>query len=597
MGLIGLTHADPVDDEERPLKPPPPRNDWRRIAKIAAAVLVPVSLAYGLHVSSEPEGLDAAELRASGVGATDVKATMARSMGAEARMPARSFAAGSFGHSNAVRVRVVLPNELIALPITFADVTAGMQSQWIAFDGKPNEPVVPWRGDGAVRTPSRPGAFWLVLSRGAAADTVADMALFVEVPMPNKMATGINGYHMGRWPKAADNIVPRGFIEVTQRTADFPLTPHLKMSDFVVHDAQDGFPKYLHVREKLLDKLELTIAEIAQMRGRTVSALTLNVASGFRSPAHNGGLSGSAQDSRHMYGDAADIAIDVNNDGVLNEIDARLLAAAAESVERKYPDLVGGIGLYITPDGGGWPYIHIDTRGTRARWRGGVKKGVVDSLPPDATFDSVPASSAASAPAPAPATPAAPAAVKVAPAVPAPARADSVKPATPEPRPTASGAMVKVVSPVMAGAVGAPLMAAPSSPAPAPAAKPSAAAPRRSVARATRPPTARPRAPVREDSRVVAVTGSSAEPQVVAIAGPRSRPSRKAKAPAVAARRPAARRSTPAKAAPRTKGGSASRGQVRSSAAARNGSRRRAAPQVADDPFASAARRFRATRP
>jgi uncharacterized protein YcbK (DUF882 family) len=125
----------------------------------------------------------------------------------------------------------------------------------------------------------------------------------------------------------------------------------------------------------------------------------LNVVSGFRSPSHNGGLSGAAQDSRHMYGDAADIGIDANNDGRLTEIDARLVAAAAEVVERKYPDLVGGIGLYINADGGGWPYVHIDVRGRRARWRGGVRRGApVDSLPADATFDSVPSAAAPPAP-------------------------------------------------------------------------------------------------------------------------------------------------------------------------------------------------------
>jgi Peptidase M15 len=219
--------------------------------------------------------------------------------------------------------------------------------------------------------------------------------------MPNTMATGINGYHLGRWPKAADGIVPRGFIEVPERLSDFPLSPHLRLSDFVVHDSQDRFPKYLHVREALLDKVELVVAEIAQMRGRNPSLVKLNVASGFRSPAHNDEVSGTAQDSRHMYGDAADIAIDANNDGKLTEIDARLVAAAAEVVERKYPDLVGGVGLYITTEGAGWPYVHIDTRGKRARWRGGVKRGgAIDSLPDNATFDSV-ATAAASAPQPA----------------------------------------------------------------------------------------------------------------------------------------------------------------------------------------------------
>lgn len=368
---------------------PPPRR-WR-VARYATALVLPIGVAFAAHRASEPEGLDVAELSSDRALESVSPGDSARLAPARRRPPMRSFDQAAFGHSGAVRVRVVLPGDPVVLPMMFSGATEGMQAQWIGFDGKANDAIVPWPSSAVVRAPTRPGAYWLVLSRGGVADTVADLALFVEHRMPNQMATGINGYHLGRWPRAADGVVPRGFIEVTERISDFPLSPHLKLSDFVVHDAQDGFPKYLHVRETLLDKLELTVAEIAQMRGRNASTVTLHVASGFRSPAHNGELSGTAQDSRHMYGDAADIAIDANSDGRLTEIDARLVAAAAELVERKHPDLAGGIGLYITSDGGGWPYVHIDVRGRRARWRGGVRRGtVVDSvLPAGATFDSV----------------------------------------------------------------------------------------------------------------------------------------------------------------------------------------------------------------
>ena len=354
------------------------------------AVTVPVGMLFAAHRLSEPEGLDAAEQPTSALEFVTAADSSVPARPSAVRPPARSFTTGAFGHSNAVRIRVALPNEPIRMPLDFDASTDGLQAQWIGFDGAGNGAVAPWPSDGVLRAPARPGAFWLVVSRGGVTDTVADLAVFVERPMPNQMATGINGYHMGRWPKASDGIVPRGFIEVTQRLSEFPLSPHLRLSDFVVHDAQDYFPKYLHVREPLLDKIELVVDEIAQMRGRAPALVKLNVASGFRSPAHNGALSGTAQDSRHMYGDAADIAIDANNDGKLTEIDARLVAAAAEVVERKYPDLVGGVGLYVTTEGAGWPYVHVDVRGRRARWRGGVRNGgevTVDSLPPNATFD------------------------------------------------------------------------------------------------------------------------------------------------------------------------------------------------------------------
>ncbi len=552
IGLIGLTLADPLYPDDRQLATPP--RTWR-YAKYAMAIALPLGVAFAAHRISEPEGLDAAEAPSANAlefVTTNDGATAAGS--ATSRPPARSFNASSFGHSNAVRVRVVLPKDPVVLPIDFDGSTVGVQAQWIGFDGKGNEPPMPWPEAGkVVRAPSRPGAFWLVLSRGGFADTVADLALLVEHPMPNSMATGINGYHMGRWPKAADGVVPRGFIEVTDRLSDFPLSPHLRLSDFVVHDAQDGFPKYLHVRESLLDKIELVVAEIAQMRGRSPSTVKLNVASGFRSPAHNNEVSGTAQDSRHMYGDAADIAIDANSDGRLTEIDARLVAAAAEIVERKYPDMVGGIGLYITTDGAGWPYVHIDTRGRRARWRGGVKRGgavAIDSLPADASFDSSVAKPAAITPASMP-TP-----------MSAPALAPTVGPAV---APTSSA----TPAPIVAG----PTIAAPKVVLPAPTS--ASPVPAKSVAPTTvapRPGTARPAA--RTTSTRTAVK--------------RAPTARRA---AAAARKPAPRTSKP-----RTTG------LIMQSAAAHSRSTVRPSPttpaaRTAEDPFASAAKKFRTSRP
>ena len=388
LGLIGIDSAEPPEQHDRPLLTAPPRT-WR-LAKYALGIVVPVGAMFAAHRVSEPEGLDIGDMDTPPAAAVAAVSPDGHAMIRDPRPPTRLFPADAFGHSRAVRVRIVLPNEPVNLPIEFGGSTALMQAQWIGFDGKGNEPEMPWPENGTLRAPARPGAFWLVLSRGAVADTVADLALFVEHPMPSARATGINGYHLGRWPRASDATVPRGFIEVTERTNDFPLSPHLRMSDFIVHDGQASFPKYLHVRDALLDKIELTVNEIAQMRGVAPDAVKLHVVSGFRSPSHNGGLSGAASDSRHMYGDAADIGIDANNDGRLTEIDARIVAAAAEMVERRYPDLVGGIGLYINADGGGWPYVHIDVRGHRARWRGGVRRGgAVEALPADASFDSV----------------------------------------------------------------------------------------------------------------------------------------------------------------------------------------------------------------
>jgi hypothetical protein len=59
--------------------------------------------------------------------------------------------------------------------------------------------------------------------------------------------------------------------------------------------------------------------------------------------------------------------MDANGDGRITAADGLLVARAVERVEFENPDLAGGLGLY---SGRQYrtPYVHIDTRGTRARW-------------------------------------------------------------------------------------------------------------------------------------------------------------------------------------------------------------------------------------
>jgi uncharacterized protein YcbK (DUF882 family) len=103
--------------------------------------------------------------------------------------------------------------------------------------------------------------------------------------------------------------------------------------------------------------------------------------SGFRTPQYNAGGGdprGRAELSRHMYGDAADIFIDSDGDGRMDDLnhdhrvdvrDARVVEGAVDRVEREHPALVGGCGVYVATAGHG-PFTHVDTRGYRARWVG-----------------------------------------------------------------------------------------------------------------------------------------------------------------------------------------------------------------------------------
>jgi hypothetical protein len=202
------------------------------------------------------------------------------------------------------------------------------------------------------------------------------------LPFSKKKGGSIGAYRMGFWPAERGRLRtvayrnPDGFIEVTPENQDTPLSEHFRLRDFLTKDQFTTWPKYLVLREELVDKLELVIAEL-QREG--IPVRRMRVMSGFRTPQYNQrgvGRGGRAQDSRHQYGDAADVFVDndgdgwmddLNRDGRVDHRDAQLILAAAERVERRHPDLVGGVGVYRATRAHG-PFAHVDVRGRRARW-------------------------------------------------------------------------------------------------------------------------------------------------------------------------------------------------------------------------------------
>jgi hypothetical protein len=201
------------------------------------------------------------------------------------------------------------------------------------------------------------------------------------VPFGTKQRGRVGTYRMGEWPGEQRSMSPGyqnppGFIEVTLENRDTKVSRHFRLRDFLTKDQATVWPKYLVLQEGLLDKLELVIRDM-HARGHRVSHMS--VMSGFRTPQYNQqgvGAGGRASASRHQYGDAADVFIDndrngamddLNGDGRVDTRDARFLAQAVERVEREHPDLVGGIGIYPANSAHG-PFVHVDVRGVRARW-------------------------------------------------------------------------------------------------------------------------------------------------------------------------------------------------------------------------------------
>ncbi len=232
-----------------------------------------------------------------------------------------------------------------------------------------------------LAAPRRSGIWSVAVAVGNAIRPVADFSLITLKPASEKRGGRIGLYYIGNWPSARTTggvryQPPRGFIEVTRDKQNTMLSDHFRLRDFFPHDQANIWPKYIVVEMKLVDKLELILAELEK---QGIPSKGIRVMSGFRTPQYNAGKGdtrGRASLSRHMYGDAADIFIDndgngnmddLNGDGKVNTDDARVILAAANRVEAAHPSLIGGVGVYPGTSAHG-PFTHIDTRGYPARW-------------------------------------------------------------------------------------------------------------------------------------------------------------------------------------------------------------------------------------
>jgi len=202
------------------------------------------------------------------------------------------------------------------------------------------------------------------------------------IPFEAKRGEYLSSYRLGLWPAERRRIAdpayanPAGFLAVTRLTRATPVSPHFTLGEFAMHDGAGRRPdatSYVVLREALVEKLELVLAELA---ARRVPARDFVVLSGFRAPHYNAAVEGSAPSSRHQFGDAADVIVDDDGDGRMDDLDrdgrltiadARVLAMAVDAVEAAHPSLVGGLGLYpaMGPSG---PFIHLDVRGRPSRW-------------------------------------------------------------------------------------------------------------------------------------------------------------------------------------------------------------------------------------
>ncbi len=230
--------------------------------------------------------------------------------------------------------------------------------------------------------PSEPGLYPIEV-RSAEHSQPVTLNVFVVHPY-HPGVNVVDGYAIGSYPsvrpgaKHADAYDPPiGFIEVNEADASTPVAPHFTLGQFACKQGGAEWPKFVALRPALFVKLE-TALEAVNANG--IDTPSFHVMSGFRTRVYNAGL-GNVNLSRHTFGDASDIFVDVhpldgrmddlNHDGVSNEGDAIYLRHIIEGSPEQapYAPVAAGIGIYGSTHTHG-PFVHVDARGFKARWEG-----------------------------------------------------------------------------------------------------------------------------------------------------------------------------------------------------------------------------------
>ncbi len=263
----------------------------------------------------------------------------------------------------------VLPGEQLEI-----EASGSEQDEFQISGGGNAQALAPRRW--SWRAPQQPGLYDLRIS--SALDSV-QLNAFVLRPASAVVDGRIENFRVGQYPETPLNgnpvyLPPDGFVELNDSTASVMLSPHFQLSQFP--SKQSGsFPKYLVLRERLLLKLELLLE---QLNSQGISAESLTIMSGYRTPFYNQAI-GNVPYSRHVYGGAADVFVDVaprdgimddlNQDGVHDYRDAQMLYSIANRLYASDSNrwLVGGLGVYRSNSAHG-PFLHIDARGMRSRW-------------------------------------------------------------------------------------------------------------------------------------------------------------------------------------------------------------------------------------
>jgi len=168
---------------------------------------------------------------------------------------------------------------------------------------------------------------------------------------------------------------PTGFVPVNEQTEHMLVSPNFRLSHFKCKQQPRLSDAYVMFTLPLLVKLEKLLAVVRENHGQNAQ---LHVMSGFRTPWYNRLIGNRTSRSRHLFGDAADVFVDTDGDGRMDDLtgdgqsdlkDAIHLAQLAKIALGRDPTMwkAGGLAVYQANAAHG-PFIHIDARGYKARW-------------------------------------------------------------------------------------------------------------------------------------------------------------------------------------------------------------------------------------
>lgn len=269
----------------------------------------------------------------------------------------------------AIMSTMAMPGEKVSLEIKDGD---GMY-EVIATGGTifPGDDNKHWSWE----MPNKPGVYCATVTDKSSGTT---MLLHGMVKTPYDGGGKLEGYKIGEYKKEPLNGNPRygfpsGFVKVTAKNADTWVSPHLQLKQFLCKQSS-SYPSFVLLESRLLLKLETLLAKL---REGGVAGNSLYITSAFRTPHYNRALGNTTDYSRHLYGDAADIFVDknddyrlddLNKDGKVDDMDAKHLSRLVEEVSKSLPKYFsGGLGFYAFKKER-TAFIHTDTRGYDARW-------------------------------------------------------------------------------------------------------------------------------------------------------------------------------------------------------------------------------------